>query len=219
MPPSNSAIPLDQVGPDDRLQAPVDRVATGQKADQPDAQERVDPEDGLEREGSRIEHRRQRHEDVRRHDEARHQGAGADIVAEFQVLGDRVDARLQEAGQEEESDQHEGDGGHPFVAGDGEAEVVSLARHADEVLGRDVGRDQRETDQPPRQVAPGQEVVACVVLSAGGVQRDAHHEEQEADEGGDVEGLKGHCGRDSIEERAARARRPGGGGWVEGLEE
>ena len=179
--------------------------------------ERVDPEDGLEREGSRIEHRRQRHEDVRRHDEARHQGARAHVVAELQVLRDRVDAGLQEPGQEEESDQHEGNRGHPFVAGDGEAEVVSLARHADEVLGRDVGRDERETDQPPGQVAPGQEVVACVVLSAGGVQRDAHHEEQEADEGGDVEGLKGHYGRDPVEEGAARARHPGGGGWAKAL--
>ena len=72
-----------------------------------------------------------------------------------------------------------------------------LARHPDEVLRGDVGRDQRETDQPPRQVASGQEVVGRVVLPAGGVQRDAHHEEQEADEGGDVEGLEGHVGEAS----------------------
>ena len=90
------------------------------------------------------------------------------VVAVLEELGDRVDAALEKLRQEEERDDDQGDGGHPLVAGDGHAEPVGgLAAHADELLGRDVGGDERKADQPPGQPATGEEVVLGAIARCG----------------------------------------------------
>ena len=87
-------------------------------------------------------------------------GARGAVVAVFEELGHGVDAGPEEIRQEPEGDDDQGDGRHPFVAGDGEADVTGrVAAHADELLGRDVGGDEREADQPPVEAAAGQEVI------------------------------------------------------------
>jgi hypothetical protein len=81
-------------------------------------------------------------------------------------LGHRVDAAAQERRQEHERHDHEGDRRHPLVARDGDAEPVGrLAAHADELLGRNVGGNQREPDEPPREATARQEVVGRAVLA------------------------------------------------------
>ena len=183
---------LDQVRPHYRLEAAVDGVGAGERGDQPDADAHVQAEDRMHSQRARVQHHGQRHEDVGRKQEDRHQRAGARVVAVFEVLGDGVDARPQELGQEEEPDEHQRDGRHPLVAGDGQSQVVAASRHPHEVLGRDVGRDEREADQPPRQVPPRQEVACGIPLPPGRIKRNPHHDGEKADEGSNVERLEGH---------------------------
>jgi hypothetical protein len=115
--------------------------------------------------------------------------AGGAVVAVLEELGHGVDADLEELGQQPEGDDDQRDGGHPLVAGDGEADGGERAAgHADEVLGGDVGGDQREADEPPGQLAAREEVVFLVLLLARDVERDADDGGEEGDEGDDVEG-------------------------------
>jgi len=98
---------------------------------------------------------------------------------------------LQKRRNEEEGNDDERDGGHPLIAGDRHPQPVRrLAAHADELLGRDVGRDQRETDQPPGQTAAGEEVILSSVLAVDLLAPalpeadadDDHHEDHEHDD-------------------------------------
>ena len=89
-------------------------------------------------------------------------------IAVFEIFGDRVDSGLEEFGQEKQRDDDQGDGRHPFIAGHGQAgRARALAGHADEMLGRDVGRDQRKPDQRPDQAAAGQEEILARIFPCG----------------------------------------------------
>ena len=68
-----------------------------------------------------------------------------------------------------------------------ESRLEALAGHADEVLGGDVGGDQRDADEPPGQVAAGQEVVGGRVLPAARVQGNAHHDAEEDEKRGEID--------------------------------
>ena len=83
--------------------------------------------------------------------------------------------------------------GHPLVAGHGQAGAPgALPGHADELLGRDVGGDQRESDQRPDQAAAGQEEVLARAAFAALVHADADDEGEESDEDGDVGPVQVH---------------------------
>ena len=61
----------------------------------------------------------------------------------LEEFGNRVDAAPQEVGQEEEPDDDQRDGRHPFVAGNGQSHIGRrTARHAHELLGRNIGGNQ-----------------------------------------------------------------------------
>ena len=73
------------------------------------------------------------------------------IEAVLQELGHRVDSRPQEVWQKPERHHDQSNAGHPFIAGYGQAYMAGgIAAHADELLSRDIGRNQRKADQPPR---------------------------------------------------------------------
>jgi hypothetical protein len=53
---------------------------------------------------------------------------------------------------------------------------IAQARHADELLRRDVGGNQRAADDPPRQVSPGEEIVVRLLLAPRGKNADRGHD-------------------------------------------
>ena len=120
--------------------------------------------------GARVDDRRRGHAHEDDHRAHGHDRPRERVEPVLEELGHRVDAAAQERRQEHERHDHEGDRGHPLVARDGDAEPVGrLAAHPDELLGGDVGGDQREPDEPPREPAPRQEVVARAVLAVRGL--------------------------------------------------
>jgi hypothetical protein len=74
---------------------------------------------------------------------------------------------LQVDRHEEHGHDHQGRGRHQFIHGNGHADAVAGTAHADELLGRDVRRDQRCADGPPRERAFGQEVVVRCLAGTG----------------------------------------------------
>ena len=185
---------LEQVRPDHGREAAVDGVGARRDPDQPDTQDDVYLEDRAQRESAGVENRRQRHEHVREHHERGHDRARPDIEAVFEVFGNGVDARLQKLRQEEKGRNDQGDGGRPFVAGDGKAQVVPAPGHTHELLGRDVGGDQGESDQPPGQLTSRKEVVFRGGFVPGGVQRYPDDDRNERTERDDVERMQRHGG-------------------------
>ncbi|MBA7583535.1 hypothetical protein ES708_25480 [subsurface metagenome] len=156
--------------------------------------DRRDVEDRVDSHGPAVHHRREEHDDVSSHQEHGHDGAGAGVVAELEVLRHGVDAGLEELRQEPPGHEDERDGRHPLVTGDGEAHALEgRARHPHEVLGRDVRGDQREADERPGERPAGQEVVEPRLLAPAGVQRDHHDREHKSHECHDVEYAEFHA--------------------------
>ena len=178
---------LEHVGPDDRLQPAVDRVAAREHADRPDPGRKVEPEDARQCQASRVEYSGQAHNDVDGHQICGHDDAWSRSESELEVFGEGVDAGLEKPGQEHECHEDERDGCNPLEGGDCQSRLKPLAGHADEVLGGDVGSDQRDADEPPGQVAASQEVVGGRVLPAGRVEGYAHHDAEENEEGDEID--------------------------------
>ena len=87
------------------------------------------------------------------------------IKAVLQELGHGENARLEEVGQEEERDNDQCDGCHPFIARYSQPEpLCRAAAHPYELLGGDIGGDQAEADQPPGQTSTGEEVVLGILV-------------------------------------------------------
>ncbi len=96
-------------------------------------------------------------------------------------------------GQKDKGHHDQSDGGHPFIARDGQADVVGrLPRHADELLGGNVGGDEGETDQPPAQAASGEEVGLAVLLVTALDDSDGDDRYDEGQEDDQVDGNKLH---------------------------
>ena len=174
---------LQQVRPDHGFEAAVNGVRPGQNANRPDAYVKIDTENGLQADGAGVQHRSQRHADVGHEHVHRHEGARRCTVPVFEELGHGVNAQLQINRQQIQTDHYQGYGGDPFVAGDGQTRRSEAgAGHADEMLRGNIGRDERKTDQPPGEVAAGQEVVFGCVFLAGCVQRNRYHRGDERHE-------------------------------------
>jgi hypothetical protein len=99
-----------------------------------------------------------------------------------------VDVVLEEDRQEELADDQQGQRRHPFVGSDCEPDGVARPGHADDLLGRNIGRDQRSADRPPRQVLRREEVIAGVFLVPGLFPTDPLCEAEDADRVDDDDG-------------------------------
>ena len=77
------------------------------------------------------------------------------VVAFTQELRDGEDLALQHRRQQELADDDERHGSHELVGGGGDAIGIAGAAHADELLGTDVGRDERGAHGPPCQRIAG----------------------------------------------------------------
>jgi len=151
--------PLDQISPGAGFETARKDVDRGQRSDDPtpdrDAAE-IQPEESLPLEvdgdhlGTRVDNRRGGDPDQNDQRRDGHDRAGERVVPILEKLGNG------------------GDGRHPLVTRDGHPQPVrGLAAHTDELLGGDVGGDQAEADQPPRQTAAGEEVVLSALVAAG----------------------------------------------------
>jgi hypothetical protein len=193
---------LKQVGPRAGLQSAREDVDGGRDADNPagdrevaqvETEQRLALEVHADDLRAGVDDGGRGHADENDHGADGHDGAGEDVVAVFEKLGDRVDAALEEGGQEYERDENQRDGGHPLVTGDGHAQPVGrLAAHADELLRGDVGGDEREADQPPGQAPAGEKVVLPRFLFAALGNADRDHAGHKSDEDEDVEGADRH---------------------------
>ena len=167
----------------------------GEGADDPDAGDDIEPDDGVEGERAAVEDRGERHQHIGQHHEEGHDAPGQAVVAVFEVLRHGEDAGAQEPRQEIERHHDHGDRRHPLVAGDGQPELVAPPGQSDEVLGGNVGGDEGDADEPPVELAAGQEVVlGGGALPPGGGNRHPEHQCQEPHEAGDVERRESHGG-------------------------
>ena len=91
-----------------------------------------------------------------------HHRAQARTEAGLEKLRHGRDAVLEKHRQKQEADDQQRGRGHPFVGGNGQADRIARPGHPHDLLGRDVGRDQRGADGPPRKRAVGQEIAGTV---------------------------------------------------------
>ena len=109
--------------------------------------------------GSGVNHRSGWHADQDNERGNCHHRSCDHPVAILKEFRDRVDATPQQFRQKNKGDHHEGNGCHPLIRGNGHPKPVGgLTRHADKLLGGNIGGNQREAHQPPRQPASSQEV-------------------------------------------------------------
>src|SRR5690554_2910471 len=175
---------LHHVGERHRAEPAMDLVG---KRERGQAQQRpglVHAGDVGDRQRAQPQDRGQVHEHVQADPEDRHHRADAAAVALLEELRHREDAVAQEHRQEPLAHDQQGGGRHPFVGRDRQADRVARPGHADDLLGRDVGRDQRGADRPPRQRLAGQEVVLGVAVVPRLRARDPLREEEDAGEVG-----------------------------------
>ena len=119
-------------------------------------------------------------------------------VPPVEELRHGVDVVLEEDRQEELADDQQGRRRHPFVRRDGEPDRITGAGHADDLLGRDVRRDQRRADRPPRQVLRREEIVGRVLFVTRFLARHPLREAEDPDRVNDddngVDRRKAHSG-------------------------
>ena len=168
---SNQRGAPDQVRPCAGLETAYKHIDCGRDADDPatdrdraeiEAKERLALEEDRNDFGAGVDDGcgRHTHEDdqtCERHDEARERA-----VAILKKLGNGVDAAAQELRQEDERNNNKSDGGHPFIRGDRHSKPIRRRpRHSNELLGRDVCRDEREANEPPGESPPRKEISGC----------------------------------------------------------
>ena len=109
-------------------------------------------------------------------------------IALLQEVRQRRHPRPDVERREEEGQDDEEESGHPLEVAVGQPVDVALLGQADEMDGRDVGREQGQADDRPAERAPGQEI-----LGARGLLRPAPPPgpEPEADDADEVDGDDG----------------------------
>ncbi len=184
---------LNQVRPGRRVQSAGGNVSRRHQTDDPapgaqtESKRAVAGEEFTHRQATRINHPRQRHEHQQDHHHERHDGARGISVAMFEKLRHRENASLEEVRKKAKRHYHQGDCRHPFVTADGHTEVIgSGTRHANELLGGNVGRNERNANQPPLQSASGQKVRFAVLAFTTALEQaegnDANDENNEYDQ-------------------------------------
>ena len=183
---------LHDVGQGHGLQPAPDLIGQRKHGDDHEGGELVDPRHRVHGDGAKPQDRGHIDEDVEAQPEHGHDAAHRRSVPLLQKLRHGRDIVAQEDGQEELGDDQEGEGGHPLIGGDGEADGVSRARHADDLLGGDVGGDQRGADGPPGQGPARQEVVGAGGLGVVAAHRHPLRQTEHGDRV-DREHHKIHC--------------------------
>lgn len=104
-------------------------------------------------------------------------GPGAE--APEHELRDRPHLRAVVEGHHDDAEEeHRRDGSHPEVVDRRQAVLRAVGRHAHDLDGAEVGRDERQTRHPRRQRPAGQEEVDRVGDGASGGEPDAHDERE-----------------------------------------
>jgi hypothetical protein len=193
---------LDDVGQGHGLQAAPQLIGQGEDADDHQGGHLVDAGHRVDGDRAQPQDRGQVHEDVEDQPEHRHHVADAGSVPLLQELRHGADVVLQEDRQEELADDQQGQGRHPLIGGDGQAQGIARAAHADDLLGRDVGGDQRGADRPPGQGLAGQEVVGRVLLLAALVAGNPLGQAEDGDgvdrQDDEIDGLHGASPRGTV---------------------
>ena len=184
---------LDEVGPGAGLETAGGDVEHGDDPDDQGAHGQADGIPGLGRQGADRQGPgvgdRAQEQHIDEEGGHRHHDARRGIEPHLQKLRHGVNPGPKEVRKEGEADHDEGDGGHPFVAGDGQANMAGgVAAHPDELLRRDVGGDQGKPDQPPAQTASGQKVILAALFATALEQADGDDQSHEGKEDGEIDG-------------------------------
>ena len=163
---------LDDVGERHGFQAAVQRIGQGKQPEREQRRLHGETRDRMHRGRAQPEDGGQVHEDVDTQPEHRHHRAHRGAVAPFQEFRHGVNAVLEEYRQQEFADDEQREAAHPFVRGDADADHIARSGHADDLLGGNVGGDQRGADGPPGQRAAGKEIVLCILLAVILLARD-----------------------------------------------
>ncbi len=178
---------LEQVGIEHRAQAAEDGVDPGRDHDDERAGPEVDPHERLEDDAAGGD----RHRDLGQHvaDDRDHRQvpARARGVAALEELGHGEDAAREVERHEDPAQQEQDERGEDLELADRDAARGAGAGQPHQVLGADVGGEERGADHEPADVAAGQEVVGRGLLSRllppRGPGRDAEDDEEvEADD-------------------------------------
>ena len=164
-----------------RLQPALDLVGEREHAEQDECQRLVDARDLDHRDRAQPDDAGEVHEHVQRQPEYRHQRADARAVPPLQELRHGVDLVGEEDRQEKLADDQQRQRRHPLVRRDGETDRIARPRHADDLFGRDIGRDQRCADRPPGQVLGGEEIIGGVLGVASLFAADPLRQREDAD--------------------------------------
>ena len=135
-----------------------------QRQQDDDDVKRVAPHQITEGQRPKVENRSQVDQHVEKEPEDAHNQAQRGVVALLQKLRHRKNLLLQEYRHEEHGHDDEHNGRHPFIGCHRHAHLKAGARHANKLLGRDVGGNHAGPDGPPRQGAFGQKVVFGALL-------------------------------------------------------
>jgi len=198
---------LDEVRPDHRGQAAVGGICAAHNPDKPDGGDHgplvrgcgVHAEAVHEQfrqihhiaqgDGAAEEDRGQQHDHVSDQQVGGHDGARARIVPVFQKLRHGVNTRRQEFRQEIPRHDNQRDGGHPFVTADGQSRASFFkgrTRHADEMFGVDVRRNQGEADNRPHQRTAREKVILNGRLAAAAPECEGDYRTNKAQENSHV---------------------------------
>ena len=157
---------LDDVRPDDGLQPSVDRIEAREQKQSHDAPHHRDTEHLFHGQGSEPCHGGQIDEEVEEQEEDGEGDADAVAVTFVKQLRHGIDPLLDHDRQQVFRHENQRGGRDPFVGGDTYSYPESRSRHADKLLGRDIGGDQRCADGPPRKRPPRQEIVRRALFLA-----------------------------------------------------
>eukprot|EP01136_Pigoraptor_vietnamica_P011867 Opistho-1_new@51206 len=133
---------LDDVGERDRLQPAVKLVEQRKAAEREQRDILIDPRHLVDRDRTEPHDRCEVHEDIEREPEDRHQRADVGAVALFEELRHREDLVADEDRKKKFADDQQRERRHPFVGGDRQTDRIARSRHADDLLGRNIGGDQ-----------------------------------------------------------------------------
>ena len=113
--------------------------------------ELIGPHEVRQGEGTEEQNRCQVNEDVEKQPENGHNQTDGFVVTLAQKLRHREDAVLEVDRNKPDRHNNEGNGSQPFINRNGHTHRKPTSRHTDELLGRNVGSNQRGADGPPSQ--------------------------------------------------------------------
>ena len=180
----------------DRFQPAVQRVGPGKK---PERHKRIlnrNARYDMHSRRAKPKYRGEIDQDVEPQPEHGHHEPHARAVAALQEFRHRVDLIFQENRQKELAHDQERQRRHPFIGRDTEPQRITRARHADDLFGGNVRRDQRRADSPPGEGLARQKIVLAVLDMAGLLPRHELRQQKDgnrvADDNGNIDCAQAH---------------------------